>query len=406
MSYVTRSKKRLDYKELNETGCRVEKTLDSVNSDNTVANPKAFQASPISSLSLQLSNLQFTEMETKKDNFQAGLAAGDDSTEEMIKLECKFSILLEEVEDHIDENPINNCTVSIEDIDSCIEKIEKLRSELRIVNRVIISNLRTDEYTTSFGPRYDKSMGEVKEYIIQAKERKQAIRKQEKDVLQNESIRKSEKDAEVASQKKRAAEFLVTEVFRLISELHTEFSKDRNNEVSNEEIARRKDNLSSNLVKLNQLSITFQRCLETIPESYDQKEETIEKMKSEYEQLIKEKELHEKFVQEEAIERELDKEKTFQISSVNIKLEKFKDYDSEIDIYSFQSEFEKLYVKTTPKKMLPDLLKYNHLAEPALSLVKSLDDIDDMWLRLKKAYGDPKVMLNKKLAEVRKLGPL
>ena len=125
-----------------------------------------------------------------------------------------------------------------------------------------------------------------------------------------------------------------------------------------------------------------------------------------YEQLMKEKELYEKFIQQETIERELEKEKSFQISSVNIKLHKFKDYASEMDIYSFQSEFEKLYLKSTPRKMLPDLLKYNHLAEPALSLVKSLDDIDEMWTRLKKTYGDPKVMLNKKLTEVRKIGPL
>ena len=77
-----------------------------------------------------------------------------------------------------------------------------------------------------------------------------------------------------------------------------------------------------------------------------------------------------------------------------------------MDIYTFQSEFEKLYLKSTPRKMLPDLLKYNHLAEPALSLVKSLDNIDDMWSRLKKAYGDPKTMLNKKLSDVRKIGAL
>ena len=77
-----------------------------------------------------------------------------------------------------------------------------------------------------------------------------------------------------------------------------------------------------------------------------------------------------------------------------------------MDIYTFQSEFEKLYLRTTPKKMLPDLLKYNYLAEPALSLVKSLDNIDEMWPRLQKAYGDPKAMLQKKLQNVRKVGPL
>ena len=329
MSHTTRSKKRLDYKELNETGNKIEKETTTENKDNTVLQTATVEASPISNLSLQLENLQFTEMDGEKyyDQFQtqASLSGSNENNEEIIKLQCKFSILLEEVDDHIDENPINNCMVSIQDIDSCIEKIEKLRSELRIINRVIISNLKKQEYDVSLREKYDQAMGQIKEYIIQAKDHKQAIRKKEQDVVQNENINKAQKEAEAMSQRKRAAEFLITEVFRLISELHAEFSKDTNSEVTNDEIARRKEDLSSNLLKLNQLSTTFQKCLETIPESIDKKEETIHKMNVDYEQLMKEKELYEKFIQQETIERELEKEKSFQISSVNIKLHKFKD---------------------------------------------------------------------------------
>ena len=217
---------------------------------------------------------------------------------------------------------------------------------------------------------------------------------------------KARKATEEDSQKKRSAEFLVNEVHRLTAELSTEFSKDVSGDVSDEEIMRRKDDLPSNLLKLNQLSTKFQDCLEKIPESYDNKNDVIKEMNEKYEHLIREKELYEKFVQFQIVERELAKEKSFQVSSLNIKLQKFKNYDTEMDIYTFQSEFEKLYLKSTPRKMLPDLLKYNHLAEPALSLVKSLDNIDDMWSRLQKAYGDPKTMLNKKLSDVRKIGAL
>ena len=67
-----------------------------------------------------------------------------------------------------------------------------------------------------------------------------------------------------------------------------------------------------------------------------------------------------------------------------------------MDIYTFQTEFEKLYLRLTPKKRLPDVIKYSHLEDPALALVKSQDDIDEIWTRLKKAYGDKKVLLQKK----------
>ena len=56
--------------------------------------------------------------------------------------------------------------------------------------------------------------------------------------------------------------------------------------------------------------------------------------------------------------------------------------------------------------MLPDLLKNNYLENPALALVKRLDDVAEIWARLHKAYGDPRIMLKNKLAEVRAIGPM
>ena len=62
----------------------------------------------------------------------------------------------------------------------------------------------------------------------------------------------------------------------------------------------------------------------------------------------------------------------------NIKLPKFKGYDSQIEIYTFQLEFEKIYLRSAPKRMLADVLKNNHLNDPALSLVKAEKDIDEI----------------------------
>ena len=100
------------------------------------------------------------------------------------------------------------------------------------------------------------------------------------------------------------------------------------------------------------------------------------------------------------------KEKFFKTSALNIHLAKFKGYDSVLDIYSFQSEFDKLYVRSTPKSLLPDLLKNNYLSDPALSLVKSLNEIEVIWERLQRAYGDPKMMLQRKLSAVKEIGCL
>ena len=51
-----------------------------------------------------------------------------------------------------------------------------------------------------------------------------------------------------------------------------------------------------------------------------------------------------------------------------------------------------------------DVLKNNHLEGAALSLVRSVDDIDEIWQRLKSAYGDPKLLLKK--SEINKISQL
>ena len=112
------------------------------------------------------------------------------------------------------------------------------------------------------------------------------------------------------------------------------------------------------------------------------------------------------FLKDEVQLREFSKEKVFNMSTLNIKLPKFKGYNSELDIFSFQDEFEKLYSRDVPKKRLPDLLEKNHLDTTPLSLVKDQDDIAEIWGRLQKAYGDSRIMLKNKLTSVRNIGPL
>ena len=288
-----RNPRRIDYKTLNDTGERIDKKeANKVSTPQKLTLQNESEKSPVSKLSLQLSNLQFDDMDESKNqsmNQESNKIESqidqnmNEQDQEIIKLESKFIILLKEIDDHIDENPINKYTVSIEDIDNCVDKIEKLRSQQRTVNREIANKLKSDEYDCKFGTKYEITMANIKEYIIHAKERKSAIRQADKAVLQNDNSSKAKKEAEEISQKKRSAEFLINEVLRITSELHTEFSKEKENNVSDEEIMRRKDDLPSNLLKLNQLSTKFQRCLESIPETYDQKEEVIKEMNDKYE---------------------------------------------------------------------------------------------------------------------------
>ena len=49
--------------------------------------------------------------------------------------------------------------------------------------------------------------------------------------------------------------------------------------------------------------------------------------------------------------------------------------------------------------MMSDILKNNHLEGAALSLVRSVNNTDEIRQRLKSAYGDPKLLLKKNIRD-------
>ena len=105
-------------------------------------------------------------------------------------------------------------------------------------------------------------------------------------------------------------------------------------------------------------------------------------------------------------DREIDNHQLFKEKILKIKLIKFSGLNSSRDYYNFNNEFEKLHLRTTPKTMLPELLRNNYLKDSALSLAKNIQNIDEIWKRLKKAYGDTKIMLSKRLTELENLQPI
>ena len=56
--------------------------------------------------------------------------------------------------------------------------------------------------------------------------------------------------------------------------------------------------------------------------------------------------------------------------------------------------------------MMPDLLKNNLLEGSALSLVKSVTDIEDIWKSLKDAYANLKLLLKKTLSQIGNISQL
>ena len=97
---------------------------------------------------------------------------------------------------------------------------------------------------------------------------------------------------------------------------------------------------------------------------------------------LKDKDEYTKAVRDEVRSRDLSEEKIKNALGLKINLPKFIGYKSSMDIYSFRTQFEKFVVPYVQRPLLSDTLKYNYLGPPALTMVKELTDIEEIWKRL------------------------
>ncbi len=331
------------------------------------------------------------------DDQKSPMAAKTDYEE--IEEEHEQLVLLEDdLSDFLDENRIDVTTMNAEDLDTYVSRMEEYRKLYKMIDKNIRKKISDELYKQKYSNLFGSSLKLIKQCIMQAKEKKSSMRQRD---AEEETIKRNLESGERMTslmQKKEAADFLMWEASRMMTELNNEFGKV--DDVDDDELLQRKADHAEIAHQLDRLSNKIQQVYQIKTETIDVGR--INDMRVRYDALLAQKERYDTHLRTRMKERELLKEKAFQKSSLNIQLPKFKGYESEMDIYTFQTEFEKLYLRLTPKKRLPDVIKYSHLEDPALALVKSQDDIDEIWTRLKKAYGDKKVLLQKNLSDVTK----
>ena len=132
----------------------------------------------------------------------------------------------------------------------------------------------------------------------------------------------------------------------------------------------------------------------TLLDQLDKKQQSIQEKKHEYCLDIR----------QEILRRDISEEKIKRALGLKFELSRFKGYDSEMDIYTFKIQFEKLIKPYVQKRLLSDTLKLNYLSDPALGLVKSLEDTEEIWKRLMDSFGNSRLLLQTKLGVLDKFG--
>ena len=270
--------------------------------------------------------------------------------------DAEIQTLSEDITDFIDENPIKFLS-NVNEVNDSVARIAHLRTAFRHLNHQVSGKLENTSST-----RYFEQMNSIKQYIKDAKERRR-------------NIIGADTEASSYVTKKTvnfAVKMFIKSAIKDLKKLET---------VTDEEIS--KFDFSKNIEKIaHQLKDLIKEAAGTVQEP------DVDQIQQRYKRTRRSAAGFQSRVKDEISSRDISKHSTFKESIVKIKLSKFSGFNSKTDIYTFRNDFEKLHLRNTPKCYLPDLFRNNYLEDPALSIVKGENNIDNIWRRLQSSYGD------------------
>ena len=298
----------------------------------------------------------------------------------------EMMLMAQEVVDFIDENPITG--MGHDELNSSITRLEQMRSNIR----------RKEVKVSSAGEVIAEDVKmTVNHAIIAVKDFIKTVN----DVKSKTRFRQERANQDQSSHKDRTTEFLLNCIHHTMSELQEIFKRDTSEADSINLLIWRKEEAVVNK-KFEKVQEDYKECLQAQITNAD----NLFNIKETGEKFNYLTNLRLRYVKELAFqinERELDKHAEFTKLKLDIKIEKFSDFDASTDFYTFRSNFEKVHLSSTPKEHLPDLLRNNYLTDPARTMVSNLTSIDEVWERLREAFGDPKNDAVKKTSATKEL---
>ena len=314
----------------------------------------------------------------------------------------------EDINDFINENPINQL-LTIDDINKFVVRMEELRSKYRNLHNEIC-NLIVDEQADELKEAFTEMMKKIKTEISDAKNVKVGMQNREIDVAAEKVAEQERKKQEEINRKTSTINFLIVDIERLFTSVREEISLDNistdRNIVDDDELIEMRRRLPALQQRIENLSSRNKELVSLVTDPNDRNMHTVREIGRRFDELLQDHATYLEQLKDEIRVRECSKEKRFQSSSLNISLQKFKGYDSTLDFYTFKDKFMLLHSQDVPIKSLPEFLKNHYLEGVALESVKRLQTIDEIWDALKKQFGDPRVMLTKKISELDSVGSL
>ena len=125
---------------------------------------QSFQNVKIEDSTLTQLSTMFNNCSIKESNI-----AEENKFEGIQQLAAQIATISDDINDHIDENPIKDICSSIEDLDVIIVKTENIRAQYRSKHQEMRISLG-NHYNETYEVNYEEKLALIKEYIKKAKD--------------------------------------------------------------------------------------------------------------------------------------------------------------------------------------------------------------------------------------------
>ena len=178
--------------------------------------------------------------------------------EKILQLQAEQATLADDINDFLDENNLDDNISDIEDIESCISRIEQLRSKYRRTHKDL-SKL-SNNYETNYGKEFLETNGSIKCYIKEANRRKGTIQQLQKEADAEEKHNERKVEVQKQIKKNEACQFHINEINQLTKELNDEF-KIKPDEIEDEHLLQMENEIKENNNKMGRLSSRIKNLL-------------------------------------------------------------------------------------------------------------------------------------------------
>ena len=301
--------------------------------------------------------------------------------------------------------------LSIEEIRSSMDELKLLR-----VNMVKVScelkNLQVDNADKSVEPskvdseveqllKDSKKMLSTLQSAIRSKERKDSLI-----VAEKERVKAAELESQQQA-RRYAYDAIIVEITALVKTLTANYDTKYDADVmSREVVLERKEMKSSFASELLRLKSLSDRVLNYTDVQFENKDKWLNSLLNKILKIGESKEVFERKLLKDIENLDLSDQMLQLATNSKLNIGKFDgSLDKGLDYYSFKTRFLKRYANH-PKALVVELLVTNHLDGRAKDCIGSLDNLDEIWIRLKENFGNVDQLLTHHITKITKLGPM